>query len=144
MENSVKKRETYVETEIDDRKFIIESYDPMVGNYILLQIVNLILPFGIGDAISSAIPGSEPIVNNASNKRMMSKEEFIQFQTDILSTVFEKYPSGEKSPVVRENRTYGISDVTGSLCLQLLIRSVMFNYKDFFKDVPSLSSLISL
>lgn len=145
MENfgfSPKKRETYTTYENDGRKFKINAFDPMSGNYILMQILTCVLPFGISDAIKQQAPGSETAMKAAnSNNKMMSKQEFISLQTDILSTVEEVLPSGNTSPVVRENGTYGIEDVTSMLCLKLIIASLTFNYKDFFKELPSLDSI---
>lgn len=145
MENfgfSPKKRETYTTYENDGRKFKINAFDPMSGNYILMQILTCILPFGISDAIKQQAPGSETAMKVAnSNNKMMSKQEFIALQTDILSTVEEVLPSGNTSPVVRENGTYGVEDVTSMLCLKLIIASLTFNYKDFFKELPSLDSI---
>lgn len=145
MENfgfSPKKRETYTTYENDGRKFKINAFDPMIGNYILMQILTCVLPFGISDAIKQQAPGSESAMKVAnSNNKMMSKQEFIALQTDILSTVEEVLPSGNTSPVVRENGTYGVEDVTSVLCLKLIIASLTFNYKDFFKELPSLDSL---
>lgn len=145
MENfgfSPKKRETYTTYENDGRKFKINAFDPMSGNYILIQILTCVLPFGISDAIKQQAPGSETAMKVAnSNNKMMSKQEFIALQTDILSTVEEVLPSGNTSPVVRENGTYGVEDVTSVLCLKLIIASLTFNYKDFFKELPSLDSL---
>lgn len=144
MENfgfSPKKRETYTTYENDGRKFKINAFDPMSGNYILMQILTCVLPFGISDAIKQQAPGSETAMKVAnSNNKMMSKQEFIALQTDILSTVEEVLPSGNTSPVVRENGTYGVEDVTSVLCLKLIIASLTFNYKDFFKELPSLDS----
>lgn len=142
MENvsfSPKKRETYTTYEFEGRKFKINAFDPMTGNYILMQILTTILPFALGDSISQSIPGSEKAINNAKNNgKIMSKQEFISLQTDILSTVEEMYNSGLSSPVVRENGTYGVDDVSSIMCLKLIIASLTFNYKDFFKELPSL------
>lgn len=144
MENinfSPKKRETYTTFENEGRKFKINSYDPMTGNYILMQIISCILPFGITDAIKQQAPGSEKVMNSVnSSGKMISKNDFIALQTDILSTVEEIYSSGNTSPVVRENGTYGVEDVTAILCLKLIIASLTFNYKDFFKELPSLDT----
>lgn len=145
MENisfSPKKRETYTTYENEGRKFKINSFDPMSGNYILMQILTCVLPFGISDALNKQIPGSETVMKTVNiSGKMMSKQDFIALQTDILSTVEEILPSGNTSPVVRENGTYGVEDVTSILCLKLIVASLAFNYKDFFKELPSLDSL---
>lgn len=140
---SPKKRETYTTFEYEGRTFRINAYDPMTGNYILMMIATMVLPFALGESVKEAIPSSEKVLNNAAkNGRMMSKAEFIALQTDILSTVEEVYTSGNTSPVVRENGTYGTEDVTVNLCLKLLIASLAFNYRDFFGELPSVDTII--
>lgn len=134
MEN-IKKRETMSIFELDGRKFEINSYDPMEGNYILSQIITFVLPFGLSDAISGAFgAGTEKHVGKSG--AVMSKTDFINLQIDILKNVNEIYETGNKSPVVRENGTYGVTDVSMNLLLQLLIASIAFNFKDFFKEGP--------
>lgn len=144
MENinfSPKKRETYTTFENDGRKFKVNAFDPMTGNYILMQIITCVLPFGLSDALKQQAPGSEVAMKFAnSNGKMMSKSDFISLQTDVLSTVEEILPSGNTSPVVRENGTYGVENVTSILCLKLIVASLSFNFKDFFKEIPSLDS----
>ena len=129
MENSFKKRETTSIFEYEDRKFEICSFDPMEGNYILMQILMFTLPFGISDALNEKFG-----TNNKTEQKTISKEDFIQLQTDILSNVNEILYTGEKTPVVRQNRTYGISDVSMMLIIKLIIATLAFNFKDFFKE----------
>lgn len=129
MENSFKKRETTSIFDYEDRKFEIGSFDPMEGNYILMQILMFTLPFGISDALNEKFG-----TNNKTEQKTISKEDFIQLQTDILSNVNEILYTGEKTPVVRQNRTYGISDVSMMLIIKLIIATLAFNFKDFFKE----------
>lgn len=129
MENSFKKRETTSIFDYEDRKFEIGSFDPMEGNYILMQILMFTLPFGISDALNEKFG-----TNNKTEQKTISKEDFIQLQTDILSNVNEILYTGEKTPVVRSNRTYGISDVSMILIIKLIIATLAFNFKDFFKE----------
>lgn len=129
MENSFKKRETTSIFDYEDRKFEIGSFDPMEGNYILMQILMFTLPFGISDALNEKFG-----TNNKTEQKTISKEDFIQLQTDILSNVNEILYTGEKTPVVRKNRTYGISDVSMILIIKLIIATLAFNFKDFFKE----------
>ena len=129
MENSFKKRETTSIFDYEDRKFEIGSFDPMEGNYILMQILMFTLPFGISDALNEKFG-----TNNKTEHKTISKEDFIQLQTDILSNVNEILYTGEKTPVVRPNRTYGISDVSMMLIIKLIIATLAFNFKDFFKE----------
>lgn len=129
MENSFKKRETTSIFDYEDRKFEICSFDPMEGNYILMQILMFTLPFGISAALNEKFG-----INNKTEQKTISKEDFIQLQTDILSNVNEILYTGEKTPVVRQNRTYGISDVSMMLIIKLIIATLAFNFKDFFKE----------
>lgn len=129
MENSFKKRETTSIFDYEGRKFEIGSFDPMEGNYILMQILMFTLPFGISDALNEKFG-----TNNKTEQKTISKEDFIQLQTDILSNVNEILYTGEKTPVVRPNRTYGISDVSMILIIKLIIATLAFNFKDFFKE----------
>ncbi len=129
MENSFKKRETTSIFDYEDRKFEICSFDPMEGNYILMQILMFTLPFGISDALNEKFG-----TNNKTEQKTISKEDFIQLQADILSNVNEILYTGEKTPVVRQNRTYGISDVSMMLIIKLIIATLAFNFKDFFKE----------
>ena len=133
MEN-IKKRETTSIFELDGRKFEINSFDPMEGNYILSQIITFVMPFGLSDILSTNIGGTEKSVGKSGS--MMGKQDFINLQIDILKTVNEIYETGNKSPVVRENGTYGVADVTMNMLLQLLIASLAFNFKSFFAEGP--------
>lgn len=139
--NNVQKRETTSIFERDGRKFQINSYDPIEGNYILVQIISFVLPFGIGDLLEKEV-GSEVKANSKTELKPMPKEDFIQLQKDILKTIYEVYDSGNKSPVVRDNGTYGISDVSMQLFIELIIASLAFNFKDFFGGEGSLKQLL--
>lgn len=54
MEN-ISRRETTSTYNMGGRNFLINSFDPMEGNYILAQILTFVLPFGIGDMLKSSI-----------------------------------------------------------------------------------------
>jgi len=135
MEN-IYKRETTSTYNIGGRNFLVNSFDPMEGNYILAQILTFVLPFGIGDMLKSSM-GTEMKSDIGSSGKMMSKKDFINLQIDILKNVEEMFATGEKSPVVRENGTYGISDVTMGLLIKLIVATLAFNFKDFFDGIQS-------
>lgn len=133
----VKKRETNKIIEIEDRKFKLKDFDPLLGNYILMKLITMVLPFGISDMIGAKIPeGSEVIKSSSDKKEYMSKSDFIELQRDILSNVFEILPSGDV-PVIRENGTYGIDLFTMDIALKLLIEEVIYNFGDFFGELQS-------
>lgn len=139
--NEIKKRETSTIFECDGRSFTINAYDPMAGNYIAYQIMSFVMPMGIGQAVNSSI-GSEKLPETISSLPKMSKKDFIDLQVDILSTVEENMPTGHKAPVVRENGTYGVQDVSMGLLLKLIIQSITFNFKDFFVASQSIGDLL--
>lgn len=138
-----KKRETSTTFEFDGRTFKINAFDPMTGNYILAQIIQFVLPMGIGNMLNEQVKGTEQKQQIGVSGQMMSKKDFIQLQIDILSTVSEVKASGHEAPVVRENGTYGVEDVTSLMCIKLIVASLAFNFKDFFSEVPSLEKFIS-
>lgn len=135
MEN-ISRRETTSTYNMSGRNFLINSFDPMEGNYILAQILTFVLPFGIGDMLKSSV-GTEMKSDIGSTGKMMNKRDFINLQIDILKNVEEIFPTGEKSPVVRENGTYGISDVTMGMLIKLIVAALAFNFKDFFDGIQS-------
>lgn len=135
MEN-IHKRETTSTYNMGGRNFLINSFDPMEGNYILAQILTFVLPFGIGDMLKSSM-GTEMKSDICSTGKMMNKKDFINLQIDILKNVEEIFSTGEKSPVVRENGTYGISDVTMGMLIKLIVATLAFNFKDFFDGIQS-------
>ena len=135
MEN-ISSRETSSTYNMGVRNFLINSFDLMEGNYILAQILTFVLPFGIGDMLKSSM-GTEMKSDIGSTGKMMNKKDFINLQIDILKNVDEIFPTGEKSPVVRENGTYGISDVTMGMLIKLIVAALAFNFKDFFDGIQS-------
>lgn len=138
--NEMKKRETSTIFECDGRSFTINAFDPMVGNYIMYQIMSFVLPMGIGQAVNKNV-GTEKLPEGNTAAPKMSKQDFISLQVDILSTVEENMPTGHKAPVVRENGTYGVQDVTMGLLLKLIVQSITFNFKDFFTESQSIGEL---
>lgn len=129
---NTKKRVVEDELQIDGRTFKVTSFDPLLGNYIMVQLFTMVLPFGIGDALKSAMPNTESIPTvNTPDAKVMGKAEFLELQRDILSNCYEILPAGQ-APVVRQNGTYGIENFTMSIALQLLIACVAFNFSDFF------------
>ena len=89
-ENNFKIHKEYDFFDVEGRRFKLNSYDPMEGNYLLFQLFSFVLPFGIGSAISKKA-GTEKIPVDTSTNKMMSKNDFILFETDVLKTVEEVY-----------------------------------------------------
>ena len=121
------KRETEKLLEIDGRTFMIKKYDPLLGNYIVAQLMMYAMPSGFHQ-VSQDVPGS-----TQANKPVMNKGEFIELQKDILSCCGEVLPAGT-APVINSNGTYGITGFDSNIALKLLIAAVAFNFKDFFGE----------
>lgn len=136
-EMHVNKHETSTTYTIDGRTFVIKAYDPMLGNFLLMQIASFVLPMGLDMLLSKQV-GTEVNSIKKPDAKPIGKTEFIQFQTDILTNVYEDFGNGQKSPVVRENGTYGVADVSMMLLLKLIVASLAFNFKDFFDAIPSI------
>lgn len=123
------KRKTEDIYEVRGRTFVIKKFDPMIGNYILMQILTMTLPFGLSSMISKAV-GADI---GKGNTMKMSKNDFIDLQKDILSFVYEKLP-GNTTPVINENGSYGVMDLDMMLCFQLIVSCLAFNFSDFFGE----------
>lgn len=134
--DNIKKRVNEDSITIEGRTFKLHRFDPLLGNYILVQLFTMTLPFGIGDMIKGAIGKGTEKLPASTDSKPMGKAEFMEMQRDILSHCTEVLPSGE-TPVVRDNGTYGIVDFSMGIALQLLISTIAFNFNDFFGDVLS-------
>ena len=132
---NISKRQNSKLIDINERTFKINKFDPLMGNYILLQLVQFVLPFGISDKV-----GLPDALLNSVSRVGMSKKDFLELQRDILSVCSEVLPAGD-APVVREDGTYGIIDFNSQIAMQLLIVTITFNYSDFFGE-NGLSSLL--
>lgn len=117
-----KKRVTEKVLDIEGRTFKIVKFDPLLGNYILLKCVTEVLPFGIGEKAG---------IEHKSEAKPINKEDFISLQADVLKHAYEILP-GDTPPVVRENDTYGVMDLSMGIAIQLLIGVLAFNFSDFF------------
>lgn len=123
------KRKTEDIFEIDGRKFILTKFDPLMGNYILLKICSYALPFGI----SEKLQGKLGVKLDITSLQKISRFDFIELQKDVLSTVYEQLP-GNRTPLINDNGSYGITDFSMMLSIQLLIASLAFNFSDFFGE----------
>ena len=128
---NIKKRVVEDTLKIEDRTFQISKFDPLLGNYIVAQLLMYILPFGMGDTISQHVPGFADVANSVGTGKMLGKAEFLELQRDILKHAVEILP-GDKAPVVRSDGTYGIMNFTQKICIELLIAILAFNFSDFF------------
>lgn len=131
VEMNIKKRVTEDEYKLGDRTFILEKYNPLTGNYLLFKVFTSLLPLGLDKLISKNIPGSGAMDNLT--RQPMSKVEFVELQQDILSSVYERLPAG-RTPVIRQDGTFGCNPLTSPETIQLMIATLAFNFADFFAD----------
>ena len=117
---NISKRQSSKLIDIEDRTFKIEKFDPLMGNYILLQLVKFVLPFGLSDKVG--IPDK---LTSSVNRVSMNKKDFLEFQRDVLSVCSEVLPAGD-APVVREDGSYGIIDFTSAIS-SIVFSSVCFS-----------------
>ena len=129
---NINKRATTDELVIGERKFMLTKFDPLLGNYILLKLTTMAIPMGLGAIIGKGM-GAEHALSSE-GKTMMSKAEFLELQRDILSCCSEKL-TGNNAPIIRGDGTYGISDFTMDIALQLLIAQIAFNFASFFEEL---------
>ena len=76
-----KKRETETLIEINGRSFAVKKVDALTGCYLASTMASKMLPAGIAGYTGIDTPTAD---------KKMSKEEFKEFQLDILSCVTEK------------------------------------------------------
>lgn len=132
---NISKRQNAKLIDIEDRTFKVKKFDPLMGNYILLQIMQYVLPFSISE--KAGIPES---ITNRTDRVNISKKDFIELQRDVLSVCYETLPAGD-APVVREDGTYGVMDFNSNIAIRLLIAAFTFNFSDFFGE-NGLTSLL--
>jgi hypothetical protein len=126
----VEKRETFKVVEMGGRKFRIEKFDALTGSYIAYTLLNLALPPMLGKQLAgSGIP-----VGGSSEGRMMSKQEFFEFQKDCLGACYEVL-DGNTPPVMTENG-FGVIGLEKDLStvLMLTVHVLLFNVLSFFED----------
>ena len=87
LNSNINKRETFTTFDHEGRRFIINSYNPLVGNYLLIQAITFVLPFGLSNILSSSIGGTEQNLSIGKSSKIMSKEEFIKQILDQIKNL---------------------------------------------------------
>jgi hypothetical protein len=131
--DKVEKRETFKVVEISGRKFRIEKFDALTGSYLAYQLLNIALPPMLGGLLAKS---GIPVGGSRSAGRVMSKQEFFDFQRDCLAACFEVLPAGNM-PVITENG-FGVIGLEQDLptVLMLTVHALLFNVQSFFEDGP--------
>lgn len=131
----MKMRKAYTLYEAGGRTFRIGRLSAYDGMYIGYQLLNNALPPVVGALLAgemgpAAAGGGEP----------MSKKQFRQLMTDVLSCVGEKLEAnkldGSWTPILAENGTFAVQGLEEdmSLVLALLVQAIKFNFADFFGE----------
>jgi hypothetical protein len=129
----VEKRETFKIVEMGERKFRIEKFDALTGSYLAYQLLNLALPPMLGGLLAKS---GIPVGGGGSQGRIMSKQEFLDFQKDCLAACFEVLPAGNM-PVITENG-FGVIGLEQDLStvVMLTVHVLLFNVQSFFEEGP--------
>jgi hypothetical protein len=129
----VKKHETFKDVTIAGRNWRVKKFDALTGSYIAYTLLNLALP----PMFAKMLAGSIPLVSDTPSGRMMTKQEFMDFQKDCLKICFEVLPAGE-APVIDDNGNWGIDGIENDLAtvLTLTVHVLGFNVASFFGEGP--------
>lgn len=135
-----------------ERTFKIKKFNALTGSFILYNILNKVLPAFLssefGNAGNGELPTEDKLGNIAKslNKLEMSRDEFVKFQLDCLSVCYEVLP-GREVPVIDPGTgnfgAIGLEDNT-AIVMNLTVRALMFNVKDFFQDGGLTSLMMGL
>ena len=133
------KRETHKDIIIDEIKYRIEKFNPLIGGYILFKLLTGViapvlpminLPPSIKDFIVSK-------TNNSGTK--LDKEEFVELEKDLLSVVKYEDKIDDKSifiPIIRPDGAFNIDKLTDDLSTVLILMGhvITFNSSGFFVE----------
>jgi hypothetical protein len=123
----MEKRETHKDVELSGRRWRIEKFDAMTGSYIAYKLMFEMLPMGMNAKIG----------NLPSNRKTMSKEDFLSLQRDCLSVCRQLQMVGTIEtpiPIMMPNGAWAVADLdTDTMTVMLLtIDALVFNVSGFF------------
>ncbi len=133
------KRETHKDITIDEIKYRIEKFNPLIGGYILFNLLTGViapvlpmikLPPWLQDFIVSKTKGISTKFN---------KDEFIELEKDLLSVVKYEDKIEDKSifiPIIRPDGTFNLDKLTDDLSTVLVLMGhvISFNSSGFFGE----------
>lgn len=131
------KRETSKTIELQEKKFVIRSFDAFTGAYIAFTLMEKMLPMGVESKVKAMMRGEGKDVDAmpTPNRALMSKGEFYQFMKDCLSAVEEVFPA-RTAPVLNANGSWADNDLKDNavLVIMLVVHVLVFNISGFFTD----------
>jgi hypothetical protein len=135
--DKVEKRLEHKDIDYEGRKWRIKKFDAMTGSYIAYKLMAEALPMGIGAKAGIPVPKSSKI---------MSKQDFIEFQRDCLSVCYEVLPVG-LTPVLDGSGSFAVIGIEHDVktVMMLTIQALTFNISSFFDEslLASLAGAIS-
>lgn len=129
-------REKEIRILLEDREFVIKKLPAARGYAILVDILTKALPLNlIGGVLEDFVPAS---LLNLSGKQQMTMEEMEALQLKLLASVSEQLPAGA-TPILDSQGNFKVEDLEDNMLLfgQLLMKTVEFQYKDFFLGILS-------
>ena len=129
------------QVELKGRTFVISKMPAAHALSVLKDLLTKVLPVDLLSMLFQSDEGGvmndiEKVLGGLKNKKEMSAKEFELFQKDLLKYSSELLKSG-RVPVIDELGNFSVSDLEYDLFLlsALLLKILIFNYKDFFTEV---------
>lgn len=128
------------EGEETERTFVIKKFPALKSINILKKLLTATLPIDLLSMLDTDGALGNQLALPQRNTQM-SDDEFTELCKDILRAAYEKLPA-EDVRIIDEVGNYRVSDIEYDLDLHvwLLIKILLFNFKDFFiGGLPKLS-----
>jgi hypothetical protein len=122
---------------IGERTFVIEQMDAMTGLAVLKELLTQTMSVDLlGQAGFSGLKGLiGGLVGNKETDFDKSVENFIKIETKLLKYVGEILGGTNRVAVLRSDGVFQVPELSMEDILELLIHSIVLNYKDFFLRV---------
>lgn len=121
--------------ELQNRTFIIRRLPAAEGLAVLKELMTRTVPLDIFSNIDIGGQSLENLLSNfgGQNKSLMSIDEFAALENRLMKCVSEKFPRDEIN-VIGEYGEYLVEDLEDNIELffDLIVKVIIFNYKDFF------------
>ena len=128
--------ERQTEIELEGRQFILHKLPAAKSFALLVEILTKALPISlISGALDDFVPAG---VLNAAGKQPVTAEELESLQLKLLQGVVEVLPAGPTA-ILDSQGHFKVPDLEDDMLLfgQLLVKTVGWQYKDFFTGILS-------
>ena len=126
--------ERQTEIELEGRRFVLHKLPAAKSFGLLIEILTKALPVSlIGGALEDFIPAG---LLNAAGKQPVTAEELEALQLKLLQGVEEVLPAGP-TKIIDSQSHFKVPDLEDDMLLfgQLLVKTVGWQYKDFFTGI---------